>query len=646
MPVIVPAGQFNPSSLSADDLYLSILNPPGFIRGVPTDVIGVVGTASWGPVNAAVHMGSPYDALTNYGAISAISLSDPYDLASDLALAFGQASSTASLEGWAVRVSDGTDTAASATLAGTVSAASIQAAIGGTITAGDTLSLIFTSTALPGSPVTLTYTVKTGDSLNSIAASFASLIMANGFLVNAGVFASAATANVDIWQPAALSPQIVVTSSHSTGATETVTITTAGPTSTSGIKIAGKFTGVLGNQITCTIQAGSATGTFTVLLALPAIGAQESYSNISGTNFWLNLRTAINNGQSGVRGPSNICVASNANSAVGAPTPGTTTLSGGTDGRGGVSTATLVGSDTAVPKTGLYALRQQNPAVGVIWLVGCTDPLAVQPLLGFEQTEGCLALVPFPGGTSTATAIAQVQTNGVHDPGIWYLKDWIYWFDAVNNTVRYSPPTAVIGGRVATLPPQENPGNTQINMVIGTDRINPPNGYSIPYTDTEVGQLANAGIGLITNPVPQGNVWGVRTAQTTALNAAETGVEWVRMTSFLARSIASNMGAFVDANQSQQPVDPVRSQVKAQLNKFLTSLGGQIDGFSVVCTFSASPTATPGNGVNTPTSIQQGYLYALVRVTYLATVRFFIVALQGGTTVVTVGSTPGQQLAA
>ncbi|HEV3024373.1 MAG TPA: hypothetical protein VGX76_17980, partial [Pirellulales bacterium] len=59
-----------------------------------------------------------------------------------------------------------------------------------------------------------------------------------------------------------------------------------------------------------------------------------------------------------------------------------------------------------------------------------------------------------------------------------------------------------------------------------------------------------------------------------------------------------------------------------------------------------SPSATPGNGVNTPASIAQHYLFVLVRVTYLSTVRFFIIALQGGTTVVTVGSTPGQQIAA
>src|SRR5216684_1486338 len=99
MPVIVPANQLNVAALTADDLYIQILNPPGYIAGTPTDVIGVAGTASWGPVNKAVHLGSSQEAMQQFGPISAASLPDPYDLATDLAIAFGQASSQASLEG-------------------------------------------------------------------------------------------------------------------------------------------------------------------------------------------------------------------------------------------------------------------------------------------------------------------------------------------------------------------------------------------------------------------------------------------------------------------------------------------------------------------------------------------------------------------
>ena len=60
----------------------------------------------------------------------------------------------------------------------------------------------------------------------------------------------------------------------------------------------------------------------------------------------------------------------------------TITASGGTDGRTGVVSATLIGSDSTMPKTGLYALRQLQPQVGIVWLVGCAG-WAIQVLWRF-----------------------------------------------------------------------------------------------------------------------------------------------------------------------------------------------------------------------------------------------------------------------
>lgn len=651
MSQIIPAGNFNPQSLSADDLYITIANPPGFIRGVPTDVIGLVGTADWGPVNQPVFMGNATAALTAFGPLSAASLTDAHDLATDLALAFGQASSAATLEGWAVRVTDGTDLAASAAIPGAASSVSETVTVGGTAHTGDTLNLVFTSSALTGSPITVSYVMKSTDTLATGAAGLAAAVNANAVLAAAGFDAIALAAVVSVYQPTTLSPQATYTQSVTGGgATTTLTLST-GSAVTAGLTLAAIFTGTVGNGLQCTMQAGASTGSFTALLALPALGLQEIYPNIpGGATFWTSLQSAINNGMSGVRGPSGIARATNADDAVGAPTLATTTCSGGLSGRAGVVTATLLGSDTAVPRTGLFALRQQNPGVGVVWLAGCTDATANASLLTFAQTEGTTALVPFPTGTSTATATAAVATNGVHDPAFAYVKDWIYWFDPVNALVRLSPPTAVIGGLIATLPPQVNPGNEPTSMVIGTERVAPTG--TVPYTLQEIGQLANAGIMFIYNPIPAGTEFGVRIGQTTSLNAATAGVEWWRTSVFLAKSFAQTMGQFVDGLQSQQPNDPLRNAVKLQLNTFLQGLRGNngtvgvIDSYSVICQFSAASNAVPGNGVNTPASIAQHYLYVLVRVTYLSTVRFFVLALQGGTTVVTVGSTPGQQIAA
>ena len=763
MPIIIPPGTFNPASLSADDLYISIQNPPGYIQGAPTDVFGIVGTASWGPLNTAIHMGSPFDALSAWGSIGAAALTDPYDLATDLAIAFGQAASQASLEGWAVRVSDGTDTAATTTISGTATSAAETVTVGGTINAGDVCSLIVTCAAISGSPITLSYTVQGNDNTTTIAAALARAVNNNSAIGSAGIEATSTGAVVSIYQPTTLSPQAtyakaivgtarctatvggtstaadtieltftnagiggwpanitytvlngdtttsiaaglaalingasaltnagvsassvgpalniaqvsavanatVLTKAIGGSATETVTFTNggdlvggpdatltlgAGPSVSANIILAGLYTGILGNSLQALVSAGAGANTYNVTLSLASISAAELYPNIPASTFWASLATAITKGMSNVRGPSQIVkVVSYA--GVGAPTLGTYTFAGGTDGRAGVTTSILIGNNASLPMTGLYALSELVPAVGVVWFVGCTDPLVPPILKAFAQAAGFTGLHPFPTGTSTATALANVQSYGTHDSSFAYVKDWIYWFDVINNVVRLVPPTAFIGGKIATLSPCINPGNEPVNLVEGTERYNPTTG-DLPYTSSEVGQLANAGIMFITNPIPAGSIWGIRHGQTTSLQPATQGVEWWRMSVFLARSFASTMGQFVDANQSQKPNDPLRNAIKLQLNHFLQFLkspaagagdgNGLIDDYSVICTFNASPTATAGNGVNTPTSIAQHYLFVLVRVTYLSAVRFFVLSLQGGTTVVSVGATQGQQLA-
>ena len=642
MPQIIPAGQLNIAALTADDLYVQIVNPPSFIRGVATDVFGIVGTASWGPVNQAVHLGSGQDGVNAFGAISAASLTDPYDLATDLAIAFGQSSSAASIEGWAVRVTDGTDSKAHVNLASSTGASTETATIGGTITTADTVSITFTSAGITGSPVTVTYTVKAADTTALIAAGLAALINANAALAAAQVTAAASASVVSMYYPSTLT--VSFSESTNVGATETVTLA-SGSANTNGAALTAIYSGVQGNNISIGLAVGAGSNTFTVTIT-PFSGQPEIFPNISSTNFWYNLYSAINNGITTFRGPSDYVRVSSYIPAVGEPTTGSFSLASGTDGRSGVVTATLLGSDTAQPRTGLYALRQQSPQVGVVWIAGSTDITLVPSEVAFATSEGCSVLFPFPTGTSTTSAVSSVSSIGQHDSSLAYVKDWVYFFDVINNQVRLVSPLAFIGGTIVTYSPENSPGNKPVNLVIGTERNNPFSG-SQPYTPSEVAQLENAGIMLITNPIPAGSQFGIRHGQTTSLNAATAPFEYWRMTSYLARSFAGTMGQFVDQLQSQNPQDPLRAQVKIMLNNFLTNLQGlgQIDGFTVQCSFSSSPSAKPGLGVNTPASIAQHYLYALVQVTYLSSVRFFVLSLQGGTTVVTTGVNTGSSLA-
>lgn len=632
MASIIPASGFNPASLQASGFYVQIINPPSYIRGVPTDVVGAVGTASWGPVNQAVHCGSGQDGVMAFGPITAAALTDPYDLATDINNAFIQASSQASLEGWFVRVTDGTDVAASVALAGAATAAAETATVGGTIAAGNTLSLTATASGITGSPVTVTYTCITGDTVDTAAAGLAAQVNANAALAAADVVALVSGAVISLYTPSTLTATWSEAVTPSTGG-PTLTLAT-GTASTAGITLDAIYTGSGGDNISVTIAAGTQTGTFNVALVPPFGGNSEIFYNLPSAGFWQALYNALANGTSPARGPSHIArgVSGTVNNAVGAPTPGTYSLAGGKDGRTGVVTATLIGSDTAQPRTGLYALRNLNPGVGIVWITGLTDPTAAPDVLAFGTSESCSTLFPFASGTSTEAATAAVATNGIADPSFNYVKDWIYWFDTANKQQRLSPPTAFVGGMWATYAPQNSMDNKPVNGVIGTERNNPITGNQ-PYTLSEIGQLQAAGITIVTNPINAGAMWGTWGGRSTSADPATQPSEYWRMTTFLARSVAGFGGKYVAALQSQQPGDPLRRKIKTELNNFFTGLGNQIDGFTVICELSTAGNAKPGYGINTPASIAQHYLYAMCVVRYLSSVWYFIMSLQGGTTV-------------
>ena len=527
----------NIAALQADDVYVQNVAPPTFIQGAPTDVIGVVGTASWGPVNQAELLGSQSDATSTFGGIGAVALTDPFDLASDLYLAFGQNCQDGTVQGFGVRVSDGTDTAASAA------------------------------------------------------------IMAPGPVVGANALALC--------------------------------------------------TGILGNQITVGLSAGTVVGTVTATVTPPAqLGNPEVFPNIAPGAFFVNLANAINLGVSGSRGPSQFIRIQAVITANKQPILATSTLSGGADGRTGVTSINLAGINNGyAASTGLWALQAVDPAVGLVWLAGCTDETVAPTVAAFCAATGASAVFPLPSGTTSLAAQAAAQTAGINSPFFAFCKDWIYWNDGVNGQLRFSPPTAVIMGRIATLGPEESPGNKGVQLVVGTERVSPLSGTQ-PYSDAEIGILEQAGVMLITNPIPAGSAFGIRHGLTTSSNPVEQPFEWGRMTSYLVRSADATFGQFVDMLQSARPDDPLRQAVKLASDNFLSNLVGldQIDSFLTICSFSAASSAAPGFGVNTPASIAAHYLYHMWRVKYLSSVRFFVLSLQGGTTVVTVQSAvPGSQ---
>ena len=116
---IVQQGSINTTALVVPDLYVQIVPPQNLVlNGVPTDVIGIVGTASWGPVNQPVTIGT----MANYAAVFGSIMPRKYDLGTQVAVAVQQGAANFRC----VRVTDGTDTAASYALFASMSAFPLQ----------------------------------------------------------------------------------------------------------------------------------------------------------------------------------------------------------------------------------------------------------------------------------------------------------------------------------------------------------------------------------------------------------------------------------------------------------------------------------------------------------------------------------------
>lgn len=498
MPQIVQEGALNTTALLVPDLYVQIISPQvSQLNGVPTNGLGVVGTAQWGPVNSPTTIGSMAQYAQTFGAIQA----RKYDMGTAVAAAVLQGAQNFRC----VRVTDGTDVAASV---------AVQ--------------------------------------------------------------------------------------------TNCITLTSI-------------YTGSLGNTIQATIDNGSAASTFKISIAMPG-QAPEVFDNISGSGatLWANMAAAINQGQYGLRGPSKLIVAT-AGAGTTAPTPGTVTLSGGTDGASDITADDLLGSDTT-PRAGMYALRGTGVAVGM--LADVDDSTKWTDQVTYGLSEGTYMILTGAAGESISTAVSNKSTAGVDSYAAKILLgDWVYFNDLTNGVTRLISPQGFIAGLLSNLAPQNSTLNKQLYGIVGTQKS-----YANQvYSSAELQQLAAAGIDVITNPIPAGSMFGARLGHNSSSNPATNGDNYTRMTNYLAATFAAGMGLYVGKLQSASPTDPLRRQVKATADSFLQNMKdqGQLDDFTTQCDLNNNP----------PSRISLGYLQEDVTVKYLAVVEKFLVNMQGGQSV-------------
>lgn len=109
---IVQKGSINTTALVVPDLYVQIVPPQNLVlNGVPTNVVGIAGTASWGPVGQPAIVATMADYAQSFGPIMA----RRYDMGTQVATAVQQGAQ----DFRCVRVTDGTDAAAQSTVPNT-----------------------------------------------------------------------------------------------------------------------------------------------------------------------------------------------------------------------------------------------------------------------------------------------------------------------------------------------------------------------------------------------------------------------------------------------------------------------------------------------------------------------------------------------
>lgn len=505
---IVQQGALNTTALVVPGLYVQIIPPQiAALNGVPTDILGVVGTAQWGPVNTPVIIGSMSDYAANFGAVQ----NRTFDMGTAVAIAVQQGAANFRC----VRVTDGTDTAASV-------------------------------------------------------------------------------------EDNTTTPDITFTS---------------------------KYTGTLGNETTVTLSAGGSTGSWNVRVGIPGLPV-ENFTNISGTGnaFWVNVATAINNGQGPLRGPSNLITAT-ADAGTASPAAATYTLAGGTDGTTTITTSTLVGVDTS-PRKGMYALRGQNASV--LNLADGTDSTQWSSILAFALSEGLYAVTAFAAGATVSGDITAAQSAGIDSYGMKIMHgDWIYWFDQTNAVTRLVSPASFVAGLLSNLSPQSSTLNKQLFGIQGSQSFGlPGTSQAHHYSSADLGALFEAGVDVIGNPAPGGPYWSVLGGINSSLNAAENGDNYTRMTNYIASTLNAGMGVYI----GRLITPSLLFDVSTTITSFLANLLQQ--GLLGDPNQTPQPFSVVSNASNNPQSrTSLGYVQADVQITYAAINRFFIVNLEGGQTV-------------
>lgn len=665
---IIPAGSVNLAALNVPNVIVQIVPPNPLLNGIPTDIVGIVGIASWGPTNSPVVIGGMTQQVQNFGN----PIASKYDLGTAVYI-----NTLAGLGNFrCVRVTDGTDTSAQVAVLDTISG--IGAYLTGIYTGevGNTVSAVIGigssyTPLVPTYKITIYMAGGIPETYDNIGGS------GNAFwlnLVNA----------INLGQSVARGPSQLVIASLPTGI-ESVTITASGiyqsvPTlSTTGPGTGATFRAHLSALNAVLVGAGSnyavndtiilGGGTFAsaakiIVDTVDGLGAiltyhidpanegdyttipvdpvaQGSTSGIGiGATFnmdWTLLEIEVLTTGSGYTLASALVISGSGGGAatlnigsVASPAQITYTLSGGTNGNATITSATLLGSDTANPRTGMYALRNQVGG-GMVMLADADDSTKWPAQRDFSQSESCYVIGTGPAGyqDNISGMSTLLQNSGINFYGFSVLQgDWCQFNDPFNNVTRYISPQSFKCEELASQLPSSSALNKPANGIVGTQKTNEGRVYS----DAELSQLRTGRIEVITRPLPVSqSQFGCRLGINTSSNPLEQTDNYPRMVNFLGLTILNAMGQFI--GQPQTPT--VRLQCSALIETFLSNLFtlGMIGDVNQPGDPNAAYKVILDDSNNPNSRVALGFMQADVQVNIFSIIQYLVVNLsvqQGG----------------
>jgi hypothetical protein len=273
MPVFLD-GQQNLAALTVPGVYGDIILPTPMLLGTPTNIEGLVGVASWGPLNAQIPVSKPTDA--------ALSIGPPVIRTYDMSSYVSAASQVGSAIGFiCVRVSDGTDTAAFAQIQSGAAYATGSVVFTANPAVSDTLTI-------DGTIITFVASGATGTQVNigaNLAATLQNLLTmlqssANANLILLTYSLQNYTLNLTAASSGTGGNALTLAKSSTAMALSGATLTGGSAGGAPCITITGKYSGILGNKIQFSIQNGTMANTYMAVVAFPGM-VPEQFNNIA-----------------------------------------------------------------------------------------------------------------------------------------------------------------------------------------------------------------------------------------------------------------------------------------------------------------------------------------------------------------------------